>query len=131
MKWMRVLNYKRVLGAKSLKRLHCHLSGIEYTEKGERKHLMLADSDFDLKGLMRALAEMGRRPHCMRAQSWRTARCAFGPPGALIAGSRLADPYWGVVAMRNAWSSRRSCADAPACPAQVGNSITSLPASLS
>jgi len=57
--WMRVLKgYKRALGAKSLKRLHCHLSGIEYGEKGERKHLMLADSDFDLKGLLRALAEM-------------------------------------------------------------------------
>ena len=57
--WMRVLKgYKRALGAKSLKRLHCHLSGIEYGEKGERNHLMLADSDFDLKGLLRALAEM-------------------------------------------------------------------------
>jgi deoxyribonuclease-4 len=57
--WMRVLKgYKRILGAKSLRRLHCHLSGIEYTEKGERKHLMLADSDFDLQGLLRALAEM-------------------------------------------------------------------------
>jgi deoxyribonuclease-4 len=57
--WMRVLKgYKRALGAKSLKRLHCHLSGIEYGEKGERKHLMLADSDFDLQGLLRALAEM-------------------------------------------------------------------------
>jgi deoxyribonuclease-4 len=57
--WMRVLKgYKRALGAKSLKRLHCHLSGIEYGEKGERNHLMLADSDFDLQGLLRALAEM-------------------------------------------------------------------------
>jgi len=57
--WMRVLKgYKRALGAKSLKRLHCHLSGIEYGEKGERNHLMLADSDFDLKGLLRALADL-------------------------------------------------------------------------
>jgi len=57
--WMRVLKgYKRALGAKSMKRLHCHLSGIEYGEKGERNHLMLEDSDFDLRGLLRALAEM-------------------------------------------------------------------------
>ena len=57
--WKRVLTrYRRVLGAASLKRLHCHLSGIEYTSKGERKHLMLAESDFDLSGLMRALAEL-------------------------------------------------------------------------
>jgi deoxyribonuclease-4 len=57
--WKRVLTrYRRVLGAASLKRLHCHLSGIEYTSRGERKHLMLADSDFDLPGLIRALAEL-------------------------------------------------------------------------
>lgn len=57
--WKRVLTrYRRVLGAASLKRLHCHLSGIEYTSKGERKHLMLAESDFDLSGLMRAVAEL-------------------------------------------------------------------------
>ncbi len=57
--WKGVLTrYRRALGAASLKRLHCHLSGIEYTPGGERKHLMLADSDFDLPGLIRALAEM-------------------------------------------------------------------------
>lgn len=57
--WKRVLTrYRSALGAASLKRLHCHLSGIEYTAKGERKHLMLADSDFDLPGLLRALAEL-------------------------------------------------------------------------
>ena len=53
-----LLRYRRALGANSLKRLHCHLSGIEYSPKGERRHLMLQDSDFDLNGLMRALAEM-------------------------------------------------------------------------
>ena len=57
--WKGVLTrYRRALGAASLKRLHCHLSGIEYTARGERQHLMLADSDFDLKGLIRALAEL-------------------------------------------------------------------------
>jgi len=57
--WKAVLNrYRRGLGASSLKRLHAHLSGIEYSAKGERNHLMLAQSDFDLKGLIRALVEM-------------------------------------------------------------------------
>jgi deoxyribonuclease-4 len=56
--WAGVLKQvKRALGAPALKRLHCHLSGIEYTEKGERKHLPILDSDFDLRGLMTALAE--------------------------------------------------------------------------
>ena len=55
--WSSVLkSYKKALGADSIKRLHCHLSGIEYSEKGEQNHLMLADSDFNLTGLMAALA---------------------------------------------------------------------------
>ena len=49
--------YKKALGVKSLKRLHCHLSGIEYGPKGERNHLMLSNSDFDLDGLLTALLE--------------------------------------------------------------------------
>lgn len=53
-----LLQYRRALGPASLRRLHCHLSGIEYSAKGERRHLMLPDSDFDLKGLMRALVEL-------------------------------------------------------------------------
>jgi deoxyribonuclease-4 len=48
---------KQAIGADSLNRLHCHLSGIEYSDKGEQNHLMLADSDFDLDGLLRALHE--------------------------------------------------------------------------
>jgi deoxyribonuclease-4 len=47
----------QVLGSDSLKRLHGHLSGIEYSDKGEQNHLMLADSDFDLEGLLRALVD--------------------------------------------------------------------------
>ncbi len=57
--WLAALKaYRKALGAKALKRLHCHVSGIEYGPKGERHHLMLAESDFDLQGLLRALAEM-------------------------------------------------------------------------
>jgi deoxyribonuclease-4 len=41
-----------------LKHLHCHLSGIEYGEKGERNHLMLIDSDLDLNGLIDALVDL-------------------------------------------------------------------------
>ena len=52
-------SYAKALGKSSLKRLHCHLSGIEYSEKGEKNHLMLAESDFDLKGLVKALREYG------------------------------------------------------------------------
>jgi len=54
--WCQMLEYyKKALGTKSLRRLHCHLSGIEYGEKGERNHLMLKDSDFDVDALLRAL----------------------------------------------------------------------------
>lgn len=57
--WLAALKaYRKALGAKALKRLHCHVSGIEYGPKGERHHLMLAESDFDLQGLLRALVEM-------------------------------------------------------------------------
>ena len=51
--------YSKALGKKALKRLHCHLSGIEYTDKGEQNHLMLADSDFNLGALIKALSDHG------------------------------------------------------------------------
>jgi deoxyribonuclease-4 len=58
--WMEVLaSYQKALGNGSLKHMHCHLSGIDYGPKGERKHLLLADSDLDLLGLLRALAKSG------------------------------------------------------------------------
>lgn len=57
--WLELLDgYLRALGQDALGRLHCHLSGIEYTEKGEQNHLMLADSDFNLDGLLEALIEL-------------------------------------------------------------------------
>lgn len=58
--WLAALTaYQDTLGAGSLDRLHCHLSGIAYTEKGEQNHLVLAESDFDLEALFRALLEVG------------------------------------------------------------------------
>lgn len=59
--WLGLLEkYAKVLGEDHLKRLHIHLSGIEYSIKGERKHLQMPESDFDLKGLLKALKSM----HC-------------------------------------------------------------------
>jgi deoxyribonuclease-4 len=50
-------DYQKALGKKALKRLHCHLSGIEYSAKGEQNHLMMAESDFDLQALVKAWKE--------------------------------------------------------------------------
>ncbi len=58
--WCSILErYAAALGDSSLKELSCHLSGIEYTEKGEKKHLPMKESDFDLKALFRALHQFG------------------------------------------------------------------------
>ena len=58
--WAEALNgYANKLGADSLKNMHVHLSGIEYSEKGERNHLPLKESDLDLIGLLRALKSAG------------------------------------------------------------------------
>ena len=52
--------YGKTLGEKSLSRLHIHLSGIQYGEKGEREHLPLKESDLNLEALFRALSDF----HC-------------------------------------------------------------------
>jgi deoxyribonuclease-4 len=58
--WSAVLRrYAQVLGRPALDRLHIHCSGIEYSSKGERRHLRLIDSDLDLVALFRALAGHG------------------------------------------------------------------------
>jgi deoxyribonuclease-4 len=58
--WAEMLQgYRAALGTESLRRLHIHLSGIEYGPKGERRHLMLVDSDFDVVGLLTALRDAG------------------------------------------------------------------------
>jgi deoxyribonuclease-4 len=49
--------YGKALGESALKRLHIHLSGIEYGPKGEKNHLPLEESDLKLKDLFRALRE--------------------------------------------------------------------------
>jgi deoxyribonuclease-4 len=58
--WARYLEmYAKELGADSLKRLHIHLSGIEYGPKGEKNHLPLAEADLNLKALFKALNDFG------------------------------------------------------------------------
>jgi deoxyribonuclease-4 len=51
--------YQKALGKKSLKRLHIHLSGIEYGPKGEKNHLALAKSDLKLDALYQTLCDFG------------------------------------------------------------------------
>ena len=58
--WFALLKtYSKALGKASLKRLHIHLSGIEYGPKGEKHHLKLDEADIDLKALFRALHDHG------------------------------------------------------------------------
>jgi deoxyribonuclease-4 len=48
---------EKVLGKAALNNMHIHASGIEYTDKGERRHLILNDSEFKYKELLKALKE--------------------------------------------------------------------------
>jgi len=60
--WTEVLKrYAQALGKQSLAQLHIHMSGIEYSIKGEKNHLPIAESDFDLNGLMAALKNAGAK----------------------------------------------------------------------
>src|ERR1044071_3728907 len=52
-------SYQKALGKKALKRLHIHLSGIEYGPKGEKNHLPVAESDLKLNFLFKALRDFG------------------------------------------------------------------------
>lgn len=45
------------LGRNALDSMHIHVSGVEYGRKGERKHLVLAESDFRYIELLRALKD--------------------------------------------------------------------------
>ena len=54
--WCRLLEaYGEALGDQALKRLSCHISGIEYTQKGEKNHLPIQESDLDLEAVLKAL----------------------------------------------------------------------------
>jgi deoxyribonuclease-4 len=45
------------LGRKALNEMHIHMSGINYGSKGERNHLILKESDFKYKELIKAFCE--------------------------------------------------------------------------
>lgn len=45
------------LGRKGLDDMHIHVSGIDYSKKGERNHLVFAESDFKYKELVQAFVE--------------------------------------------------------------------------
>jgi len=56
--WAETINgYAKFIGKSSLLSLHIHLSGIEYSEKGERNHLPLRESDLRLPELFAVLHE--------------------------------------------------------------------------
>ena len=58
--WIRCLDsIQSALGRESLQRMHIHLSGIEYTAKGERKHLPFAEADLDYPRFLEALRAHG------------------------------------------------------------------------
>lgn len=62
MEWKKLLNqYAETLGSESLKHLHIHLSGIEYTSKGEKNHLPIRESDLNLLELFKALKSVGAK----------------------------------------------------------------------
>ncbi len=48
---------ERKLGAEGVNNMHMHVSGIEYSGKGERRHLNLDDSDLRYVELLRALKD--------------------------------------------------------------------------
>jgi deoxyribonuclease-4 len=49
------------LGPAALRDMHMHVSGIEYSAKGERKHLEFSEADFRYQELLEALAARGVR----------------------------------------------------------------------
>lgn len=52
---------EKALGRKGLDNMHMHISGINYTEKGERNHMPLLESEFNFKGALEALKEFNAK----------------------------------------------------------------------
>lgn len=48
-----------ILGEEGLKRCHFHLSGIDYTSKGEKQHLPLNEADLKYRELLQAFVDFG------------------------------------------------------------------------
>jgi deoxyribonuclease-4 len=47
------------LGEEALKRVHFHISGIDYTAKGERNHVPLNEADLKYRELLQAFVDFG------------------------------------------------------------------------
>ncbi len=47
------------IGLYALENFHAHVAGIDYGEKGEKKHLILEESDMNYKELLRAFRDFG------------------------------------------------------------------------
>ncbi len=48
---------EKMLGKEGLQNMHIHMSGIAYSEKGEKNHLILEESDFKYKDLLKVWKE--------------------------------------------------------------------------
>lgn len=56
--WREMLSFiEDRLGREALDNMHIHISGIEYTDKGEKNHLNLQESDMNWEDLLRVLKE--------------------------------------------------------------------------
>lgn len=53
-----LVKLKEEMGKAAANQMHFHISGIEYSAKGERKHLVLAESHLDWQGALRAIKEV-------------------------------------------------------------------------
>jgi deoxyribonuclease IV len=56
--WM-LNELEKGLGKTVINNMHMHISGINYTAKGERNHLIFKDADLKYKELMKALKDFG------------------------------------------------------------------------
>jgi len=57
-----VLNQvEKITGKDGIKNIHAHVSGIAYSEKGEKHHQELKDSDFNYKALLKALKDFNAK----------------------------------------------------------------------
>ncbi len=52
-----LIEIEKALGKKALNEMHIHISGIEYGSKGEKNHLILKESKFNYKDLLKVLKE--------------------------------------------------------------------------
>lgn len=48
---------REMLGEQAMKRVHCHISGIAYTAKGEKEHLPLNEADLKYRELLQAFVD--------------------------------------------------------------------------